>query len=57
MVEAGNIEAGAKPDILYNGQNTKEESIQFLEDNGFKVIDIENNDIHGNEVNIHFVKK
>jgi len=57
MVDAGNIEAGVKPDILYNGQNTKEESIQFLEDNNFKVIDIENNDIHGNEVNIHFVKK
>ena len=57
MLEAGNLEAAAKPDILYNGQNTKEESIEFLESNGFKVIDIENNDIHGNEVNIHFVRK
>jgi FkbM family methyltransferase len=57
MVDAGNIEAGAKPDILYNGQNTKEESIQFLEANGFRITNIENNDIHGNEVNIHFVKK
>lgn len=56
IVQAGNLEAAAKPDILYNGQNTKDECIKFLEENGFIVINIDNNDIHGNEVNIHFVK-
>jgi FkbM family methyltransferase len=56
IVQAGNLEAAAKQDILYNGQNTKEQSIQFLEENGFRIIDIDNNDIHGNEVNIHFIK-
>jgi FkbM family methyltransferase len=57
MVEAGNLEAAVKSDILYNGQNTQEQSIEFLEENGFTVIDIEDNDINGNEVNIHFIKK
>lgn len=57
IVKAGTLEAAAKESILYNGQNTQEESIAFLESNGFEITKIESNDIHGNEVNIDFVNK
>lgn len=54
IVREGNLEAGNKEDILYSGQNTKNESIAFLQENGFEIIHIESNDIHTNEVNIYF---
>ena len=57
IVKAGTMEAAAKESILYNGQNTQEESIQFLESNGFEITKIESNDVHGNEVNIDFINK
>jgi FkbM family methyltransferase len=57
IVKAGTMEAAAKESILYNGQNTQEESIKFLESNGFEITKIESNDVHGNEVNIDFINK
>lgn len=54
LVREGCMEAGASTDILYNGQNTKDESIKFLNESGFEVTRIETNDIHNNEVNIFF---
>lgn len=57
IVRAGTMEAAAKESILYNGQNTQEQSIQFLESNGFEITKIESNDVHGNEVNIDFVNR
>jgi FkbM family methyltransferase len=54
LVRAGVMEAANKPDILYHGQNTAEESIQFLRDAGFEVTHVEANDPHLNEVNIYF---
>lgn len=56
IVEGGVMEAANKKDILYVGQNTKEESIEFLEQNGFKITGIQINDDASNEVNISFVK-
>lgn len=57
IVECGIMEAGAKDDILYNGQNTENESIAFLESNGFEIINVSSNDIFRNEVNIIFKNK
>ena len=54
IIKEGNMEAGAKDNILYNGQNTEAESIQFLESNGFEIVLIEPNDVFRNEVNIIF---
>ena len=56
IVKEGVIEAANKPDILYKEQNTKEESILFLQENGFQITDVKFNDHHGNEVNIFFKK-
>lgn len=57
IVDEGVMEAAAKVDILYVGQNTKEESIQFLEENGFVITNVTINDDAHNEVNIHFKRK
>lgn len=57
IVKEGMVEAAAKPEILYYGQNSLEETKNFLEKNGFKIISITNNDHLGNEVNIHFVRE
>ncbi len=54
IVKAGVMEAAVKPDILYVGQNTLEESRAFLEANGFEVTNVELNDAQGNECNIFF---
>ena len=56
IVKEGVIEAANKPDILYKEQNTKEESILFLQENGFQITDVKFNAHHGNEVNIFFKK-
>lgn len=57
IIQKGEMEAGTKADVLYEGQNTEEECVKFLEDNGFRILRIESNDIHRNEVNILFEKK
>jgi FkbM family methyltransferase len=57
IVISGVIEAANKPDILYYGQCTKEECIEFLEDNGFEISNVESNDPFVNEVNIFFKKQ
>jgi len=54
IVKEGVVEAAAKPDILYYGQNSLEETVEFLQNNGFTITSITNNDHLGNEVNIHF---
>ena len=56
IVKAGVMEAASSADILYKGQNTKEQCIEFLENNGFTILDISKNDDGGNELNIHFIK-
>lgn len=56
IVVEGCMEAAAKDDILYNGQNTQQESIQFLQKNGFDITGIQINDEYHNEVNIFFRK-
>lgn len=57
IVNEGTMEAAAKESILYEGQNTQNDSIQFLESNGFEITNITYNDIHQNEVNIDFKNK
>jgi FkbM family methyltransferase len=56
IVKQGVVEAANKMDILYKNQNTKEETIEFLEKAGFEILHIESNDIQDNEVNIYFQK-
>lgn len=56
IVLGGALEAANKEDILYVGQNTKEQCIEFLESRGFHITNIEQNDPFGNEVNIFFAK-
>jgi len=56
IVKEGVLEAAAKPDILYVGQNSLEASVDFLQNNGFAIIKIESNDAAINEVNIYFRK-
>jgi FkbM family methyltransferase len=57
IVKMGTMEAGAKNDILYNGQNTEEESIKFLQSHGFEIVSVDSNDVFRNEVNIVFRNK
>lgn len=57
IVRAGVMEAATKENVLYNGQNTEEECIRFIYENGFFVERIESNDVHRNEVNIFFRNK
>lgn len=57
ILKEGVLEAANKKDILYIGQNTKEECINFLEHNNFIITKIKKNDEEGNEVNIYFRKK
>ena len=57
IVTEGGMEAAAKEDILYKGQNTQQESIEFLQKNGFDITGIQINDDYHNEVNIFFKKR
>lgn len=57
IVKAGVMEAGAKDDILYKGQNTEQDCVKFLYENGFIIENIQSNDVHRNEVNIFFKNK
>lgn len=56
IVKKGEMEASNKKDILYEGQNTKEECVDFLKNNGFNIENIWCNDHSCNEVNISFSK-
>lgn len=56
IVKQGVMEAGTEDDILYYGQNTKNECIEFLTSNGFKIDNIKSNDRFNNEINIRFSK-
>ena len=53
-IKEGVVEAAAKEDILYKGQNSIKDTIAFLEQNGFAITFIQANDIQHNEVNIGF---
>jgi FkbM family methyltransferase len=55
-IKAGIVEAAAKQDILYKGQNYIQETIAFLESNGFAIQYIQANDVQHNEVNISFIR-
>ena len=55
-IKAGVVEAAAKQDILYRDQNHIQETIAFLETNGFSVNYIQANDFQHNEVNIGFTR-
>jgi FkbM family methyltransferase len=57
IVMEGAMEAAAKEDILYDGQNTQQESIEFLQNNGFDITGIQINDEYHNEVNIFFKRR
>jgi FkbM family methyltransferase len=57
IVEAGVMEAGAIADVLYKGQNTKDECIEFLESNGFGIENITRASKDDLEINLHFKKK
>jgi len=57
IVMEGVMEAAAKENILYYGQNSQQESIEFLEKNGFEITSIQSNEYYNNEVNIFFKRK
>lgn len=62
ILKSGVIEAGAEEDILYKNQNTVDECVAFLTENGFKIDGIDDNDKCSTshsacEVNIRFSKK
>lgn len=62
ILKAGVIEAGAESDILYKGQNTQQECVDFLISNGFNIVRIAENDTCSKnygacEVNIYFERK
>lgn len=54
IVNEGVMEAAVKTDILYNGQNTLEQSVRFLIKHGFHVYHIQVSDHYCNEVNVFF---
>jgi FkbM family methyltransferase len=56
IVNEGKMEAGTSDDILYEGQNKLNDCIKFLLLNGFKVVDVNSNDVFCHEVNIVFKK-
>jgi FkbM family methyltransferase len=56
IVMGGVMEAANKEDILYYGQNTKDECISFLNDNGFVITQMTTNDGFDNEINIFFAR-
>jgi FkbM family methyltransferase len=54
IIKAGVIESANKKDVLYYNQNTTDDSINFLNSNGFSITKIEKNDHQNNESNIYF---
>jgi FkbM family methyltransferase len=55
-VTEGKLEAGTSDDILYEGQNKLNDCVKFLLLNGFKIVDVNSNDVFCHEVNIVFKK-
>ena len=56
IVNEGKLEAGTSDDVLYEGQNKLNDCIKFLLLNGFKVVDVNSNDVFCHEVNVVFKK-
>jgi FkbM family methyltransferase len=56
IVTEGKLEAGTSDDVLYEGQNKLNDCIKFLLLNGFKVVDVNSNDVFCHEVNVVFKK-
>ena len=56
IVNEGKMEAGTSDDVLYEGQNKLNDCIKFLLLNGFKVVDVNSNDVFCHEVNVVFKK-
>lgn len=55
IIKKGSMEAPVSlQNAIYKNQHTMDDCIQFLESNGFRVSEIEANDSHNLEVNIHF---
>lgn len=57
IVKAGVMEAASREEILYLGQNTLVECIEFLNTNNFNITKILPNDPFSNEMNIFFEKR
>lgn len=57
IVHEGVVEAASLKREAYVGQNTKEETIIYLEQMGFEIVKVEANDIKENEVNIFFKRR
>lgn len=55
IIVEGQMEAALIKDALYKGQNTKEECIEFLTQNGFDFLGTSH--VNPNETNIHFKRK
>jgi FkbM family methyltransferase len=53
IIEEGQVEATNRDNSLYENQNTKKETVEFLMSKGFEVLGFENQ-IHFNECNIKF---
>jgi FkbM family methyltransferase len=56
-ISVGVMEAGTETDVLYEGQCTVTESVDFLTSSGFAVLGMKTNDIQCNEVNIYFSRR
>jgi FkbM family methyltransferase len=56
IVVEGVVEASNSGRECYDGQNSTEQTVQFLKDNGFDITQISPNDDRGNEVNIFFTR-
>lgn len=54
IVSSGVVEAFNKNPLYKESDNSKENICQFLDSNGFKVIEISSNDSDDNEINIKF---
>jgi FkbM family methyltransferase len=56
-IKVGVMEAGTQTDVLYEGQCTVNECVDYLTSFGFAVLGVKTNDIHRNEVNIIFSRR
>jgi FkbM family methyltransferase len=56
IIESGVVEAYEKNPLYQESDNAREAIIEFLETHNFNITSIISNDIHNNEVNIHFTR-
>ena len=54
IVKKGTIKVASENDVLYVGQNTQDECVEFLVKQGFEIEKILPNDKYKNELNITF---